>query len=113
MGEFKFACPVCGQHITADTSASGSQLECPTCYRKIVVPQAPTEGQKFILSAAEANKPRPNHLPQASSQFSRAQEKKPVLLFVVGIVLIAGIAAAIFISLKKNPAVKSSSASTG
>jgi len=60
MSEFKFACPVCGQHITADSNSSGSQLECPTCFRKIVVPQAPASTDpKFILSAAEANRPRP------------------------------------------------------
>ncbi len=60
MSEFKFACPICGQHITADSDSTGSQIECPTCYRKIVVPQAPTSTDpKFILSAAEANKPRP------------------------------------------------------
>ena len=41
MSEFKFACPVCGQHITADSSTSGGQIECPTCFQKIVVPQAP------------------------------------------------------------------------
>lgn len=60
MSEFKFACPVCGQHITADSATAGSSLECPTCYRKIVVPQAPASADsKFILSASEANKPRP------------------------------------------------------
>ena len=60
MNEFKFACPVCGQHITADSHSAGSQLECPTCFRKIVVPQAPSSADpKFILAAAEANKPRP------------------------------------------------------
>jgi len=59
MSEFKFACPVCGQHITADSSLSGSKLECPTCYRKIIVPQAPTAQSKFILSAAQADRPRP------------------------------------------------------
>jgi DNA-directed RNA polymerase subunit RPC12/RpoP len=60
MSEFKFACPICGQHITADSKSTGSQLECPTCFRKIVVPQAPASADsKFILSAAEANKPRP------------------------------------------------------
>jgi DNA-directed RNA polymerase subunit RPC12/RpoP len=60
MSEFKFACPICGQHITADSKSTGSQLECPTCFRKIVVPQAPTSADsKFILSASEANKPRP------------------------------------------------------
>src|SRR5437660_11434619 len=60
MSEFKFACPVCGQHITADASASGSHLECPTCFQKIVVPQAPSNPDpKFILSASQVGKPRP------------------------------------------------------
>jgi hypothetical protein len=61
MSEFKFACPVCGQHITSDSSASGRQLECPTCFQKIVVPQAPASGQsKLILSAAQVKSPRPS-----------------------------------------------------
>ena len=60
MSEFKFACPVCGQHITADSSTSGGQIECPTCFRKIVVPQAPSSADtKFILSASQVAKPRP------------------------------------------------------
>ena len=60
MSEFKFACPVCGQHITADSSTSGGQLECPTCFQKIVVPQAREPGDtKFILSASQVAKPRP------------------------------------------------------
>jgi hypothetical protein len=55
MSEFKFACPVCGQHITADSATSGGQVECPTCFRKIVIPQAPADpDSKFILSAAQA-----------------------------------------------------------
>ena len=60
MSEFKFACPVCGQHITAGPSAVGTKIACPTCFRKIVVPQAPASADsKFILSATEADKPRP------------------------------------------------------
>jgi DNA-directed RNA polymerase subunit RPC12/RpoP len=60
MSEFKFACPVCGQHITADSTTSGGQIECPTCFQKIVVPQAPASSDsKFILSAAQVGKPRP------------------------------------------------------
>lgn len=60
MSEFKFACPVCGQHLTADSKDTGSQISCPTCYRKIVVPQAPTSTDpKFVISASEASKPRP------------------------------------------------------
>lgn len=60
MSEFKFACPVCGQHITADASTGGRQIQCPTCFQTIVVPQAPLAGNtKFILSAAQVTKPRP------------------------------------------------------
>jgi hypothetical protein len=60
MSEFKFACPICGQHITADSRDTGSQIPCPTCYREIVVPPAPTLADpKFVISASEANKPRP------------------------------------------------------
>jgi len=59
MSEFKFACPVCGQHITADSSTSGNQLECPTCFQRIVVPQAPEGGDtKLILSATKASTSR-------------------------------------------------------
>ena len=60
MSEFKFACPVCGQHITADSGNSGGQISCPTCFQKIIVPQAPASADpKFILSAAQVSKPRP------------------------------------------------------
>ena len=60
MSEFKFACPVCGQHITADSKTSGLQLDCPTCYQKIIVPQAPaSDASGLILSASQVGKPRP------------------------------------------------------
>ncbi len=109
MGEFKFACPVCGQHITADSASSGSELECPTCYRKIVVPQAPAAGQKFILSATEASKPRPIHTPQFSNEVSGpARSRKAGLFIVLAILLIGGGAAAFFILQKKNPPPKPS-----
>ncbi|HEY9171970.1 MAG TPA: hypothetical protein VI136_06790 [Verrucomicrobiae bacterium] len=53
MSEFKFACPVCGQHITCDAANSGTPMECPTCFRKLVVPNAPADASsKFILSAS-------------------------------------------------------------
>lgn len=54
MSEFKFACPVCGQHITCDSRSSGTQMECPTCFRKLVVPQAPKAGSpNLVLTASE------------------------------------------------------------
>jgi hypothetical protein len=60
MSEFKFACPVCGQHITADSRTSGKSIECPTCFQELIVPQAPEmPDSKLILSATLVGKPRP------------------------------------------------------
>ena len=60
MSEFKFLCPVCGQHIATDSSASSTQIECPTCFQKIIVPEAPKSDSKYILSATQYIKP---HVP--------------------------------------------------
>jgi len=61
MSEFKFACPVCGQHITCDSAKSGTQLDCPTCFQKLIVPNAPQgDISKLILNASLA---RPKTLP--------------------------------------------------
>lgn len=49
MSEFKFACPVCGQHIECGSDKGGTQMECPTCYRKIVVPQVRSVGASPLL----------------------------------------------------------------
>jgi hypothetical protein len=88
MSEFKFACPVCGQHITSDSSASGTQLECPTCFQKIVVPQAPESGDaKFILSASQAAKPRPTNV-EASSGLGPLKAQ-PARSPIPGIALLA------------------------
>src|SRR5689334_12979470 len=102
MSEFKFACPVCGQHMTADSNDTGSQVPCPTCFRKIVVPPAPASSDpKFVLSASEANKPKP---PQASAprQLDPIQKAPPPrtavpIALVAGIVLVCAAGGAIFI----------------
>ncbi len=41
MAEFKFSCPLCQQHILCDVDYSGSQINCPSCQKEIVVPQPP------------------------------------------------------------------------
>jgi hypothetical protein len=99
MSEFKFACPVCGQHITADSVASGSQLECPTCFRKIVVPQAPsTRESKFILAASEANKSRPRTSTPALESVSKPVREKKVPAAIIGLIalLVIGASGATF-----------------
>ena len=55
MSEFKYACPVCGQHIQCDSTQSGTTMECPTCFQKIVAPQAPaTNDPKLIIKGTKA-----------------------------------------------------------
>ena len=41
MADLKFSCPQCNQHIQCDVSYSGMQINCPSCQKAIVVPQAP------------------------------------------------------------------------
>ncbi|HWD92787.1 MAG TPA: hypothetical protein VG938_10595 [Verrucomicrobiae bacterium] len=92
MSEFKFACPICGQHITADSGNAGSQISCPTCYRKIVVPTAPaTDDPKFVLSASEANKPRP---PSTIAQFEDYQKAPEKTALPVGLIVLLVLACA-------------------
>ena len=56
MSEFKFACPVCRQHITCDSRSSGTQMECPTCFRKLIVPRATAGGSpNLVLTASEVS----------------------------------------------------------
>lgn len=37
-GEITFTCKKCGQHLSADPSASGTSIACPTCGVSLVVP---------------------------------------------------------------------------
>ena len=71
MSEVKFACPVCGQHVTTDSRLCGSQMNCPTCFRALVIPNASSSGEtKLVLSAAEAGKVR-STIADAASQPAR------------------------------------------
>ena len=99
MSEFKFACPVCGQHITADSSASGGQLECPTCFQKIIVPQAPSSTEsKFILSASQVGKPRPTSANGfSSSEFPKRSPARSLPVAAALLVLLCAAAAAAYL----------------
>lgn len=99
MSEFKYACPVCGQHMVCDSSQSGTVMECPTCFQKIVAPQAPTTNDpKFILTGTKyTEKKIPDSLTQAARGVT-VKESNPMLAvvaFLVVLVLAAG--AAVFV----------------
>src|SRR4051812_12910211 len=96
MSEFKFACPVCGQHITAASTSSGSQLQCPTCFQKIIVPQAPASGEsKFILSATQVGKPRPTSTAAGAEPGAQPiRASKASMFAAIGFVVLLGAAGA-------------------
>jgi len=82
MSDLKFACPVCGQHITVDQSLGGSQLECPTCFRKLVVPHTAPDS-KLILSATPVASPR-SWIGLASQATGKARQHKALLGTLLG-----------------------------
>ena len=95
MSEFKFACPVCRQHITADSGDTGTQIECPTCFQKIVVPQAPTaESQKFILSATMAGAARTSKDDAVATAGERPARRSDLLVWIALAVVFIGAASA-------------------
>ena len=95
MSEFKYACPVCGQHMMCDTSQGGSVMECPTCFQKIVAPQAPTStDNKLILTGTKFSEKRISD-PFAGATGVR-QEKRPYVAIILFLVVVAAAAGAIF-----------------
>jgi hypothetical protein len=75
MSEFKFSCPNCDQHIAADESWSGAQIQCPKCQSQIVVPRmavaalATTPPSPAVPAAASpAPAPPPPLAPRVTAQ---------------------------------------------
>src|SRR5437867_7180800 len=102
MSEFKFACPVCGQHITADSRTAGTQLECPTCFQKIIVPQAPASpDSKLILSASQVGKPRPVQSEAWQHALPVPARRMSLVSFALTVLLVGGAAGAILVYREK------------
>jgi hypothetical protein len=84
--------------MTADSKATGSQIPCPTCFRKIVVPPAPaSDDSKFVVSASEANKPRPPQSGSPLEGFQRAPKKTIPNALIVLLVLACAAGATLFV----------------
>jgi hypothetical protein len=102
MSEFKFACPVCGQHITCDSDSGGSQMVCPTCFRNLVVPQS-TGSKSFVLTASEVQN-RPTPVPgtlSASGANLHAAKKFSLATLLVGVFVCGVLAAGVTFGIKK------------
>jgi hypothetical protein len=98
MSEFKYACPVCGQHIQCDSTQSGTVMECPTCFQKITVPQAPaTDDPKFIITGTKVGeRPIPAAVADSGMAPTPAPQENSSLPAIVFIVLLCAAAVALF-----------------
>jgi len=94
MNEFKFACPVCGQHMMCDASHGGSVMECPTCFQKIVAPQAPSPDSKFILTGTMLTDKKITIQDLGGYPAAPAPKRFPGVLAVALILVFMGAAAA-------------------
>jgi len=98
MSEFKYACPVCGQHMKCDSSQSGTVMECPTCFQKITAPQAPaTDDSKFIITGTKTGeRPIPAAVANAGlmAPVLEPAKKSPVAAIAFVVLLCAAVAAA-------------------
>ena len=82
MSDFKFACPECGQHISADESCRGRQVQCPHCRHSFVVP------------AGEPSSPeRPLRPPVRTATKSAVSSRWPTVVFWVVFTLVACVVA--------------------
>lgn len=101
MSEFKFACPVCGQHMMCDVSQGGRVMECPTCFQKITAPQAPAADGKFILTGTKVSEKKISA--RGFDAAAPAAEKKfPVAILLGVIVLVLGAGAAVYFLHRKT-----------
>jgi hypothetical protein len=94
MSEFKFACPVCGQHIKCESWQGNTVMECPTCFQKITVPQAPaTEDPKFIITGTKVAGERPVPVAADAGAVAPPEKHFPIAIFVVALLLCAAVVA--------------------
>ena len=95
MSEFKYACPVCGQHIKCDTSQAGTVMDCPTCFQKITVPQAPaSDDQKLILTGSQVTEKKITAHGWATASGKRDADNNLLMtvVFVAALVLVGAAA---------------------
>ena len=101
MSEFKYACPICGQHVKCDSSQSGTVMECPTCFQKIVAPQAPANADpKFIITGSKyTEKKIPATLVKAAAaDAAKTTAEKPFpMAVVIGVAVVLTAAATVLV----------------
>lgn len=106
--QFKFACPVCGQHLQARADEAGRTTDCPSCFKKLVVPQAPTEGGGKLLITASLADTRRVPAPPGSETGSRpahelrSKASRRSLIYLLAGLIALGAAGMAFLGLKNR-----------
>ncbi|HSY19961.1 MAG TPA: hypothetical protein VK815_16575 [Candidatus Acidoferrales bacterium] len=95
MSEFKYACPVCGQHMMCDESQAGSVMDCPTCFQKIVAPQAPAPDSKFILTGTKLTEKKITNGVAGYSPAAAEKRKFPIALVIALVLALAAVGAGV------------------
>jgi len=97
MSEFKYACPVCGQHIKCDSSQAGTVMDCPTCFQKITVPQAPANAdQKFILTGSKVEEKRPSPTLAAGPATPATAKEFPAAMVLILMLVCLAVGAGVY-----------------
>jgi DNA-directed RNA polymerase subunit RPC12/RpoP len=65
-----FKCRHCGQELEVDASGAGTEIECPSCRGKIVIPEAEAQGE-----GAPGAPPEPRIIDAMASSAARKEEK--------------------------------------
>jgi hypothetical protein len=79
--------------MMCDVSHGGSVMECPTCFQKIIAPQAPGPDVKFILTGTKVSEKKIN-VRGVEGYGTAAPEKKFPAALVIGLILVFMVAAA-------------------
>ena len=113
MSEFKFTCPVCGQHMAVDAGAAGAQIECPTCFQRIIVPQAPRPDSKYILSATQYIKSQVTPVSPSTLTPPGNSRKKLTSAILISAIFIILLAAALYLLVQKSSSSDAAQSSAG
>jgi len=104
---FKFACPVCGQHLQARAEEAGQTTECPSCFKKLTVPQAPTDAStKLIITASVADARRGPHRPgpeAGPAESATRSSKRPAQLLIAAVVVAAAAVVGVLLLKPQRP----------
>ena len=96
MSEFKFACPVCGQHMMCDASQGGQVMTCPTCFQKITAPHAPAADGRFILTGTKVTEKKISTHEFADAPAAEKKFPGAGLIGLMVVVLVVGAAGFVF-----------------